>query len=422
MKEEIIAGLDIGSSNIRLLIGQRVNNLEVEEIHVIGAVASATAGVSKGNVNSIEDATSSISACLEKAERLIGVPLTSVWVGINSPKIRCEKSKGVVVVSKADGEIDESDVERAIEAARSFIVPNNYEIIHVIPTRFTVDSQEDIKDPIGMSGLRLEVETLIVLGLTNQIKNLTKAVYRTGLQIDGLVLSPLAAAEAVLDSKQKDLGVALINIGATTTSLAVYEEGTLLHTAILPLGAEHITSDIAIGLRCPINLAERIKVEYGHSDSSLFNKKDEIDISQLVKEEKINDNIEAISHKYLAEIIEARVEEIFDKVDEELKRIDRSGMLPAGAILTGGGALLKGIVDTAKKKLRLPVALGEVKNIKIAVDKARQQDFLSAVGLIIWGSHTFGVDVSGQLFKNLGQTFGKLGGGLKNLFNKIIPQ
>ena len=327
-----------------------------------------------------------------------------------------------MVVSKADGEIDESDVERAIEAARSFIVPNNYEIIHVIPTRFTVDSQEDIKDPIGMSGLRLEVETLIVLGLTNQIKTLTKAVYRTGLQIDGLVLSPLAAAEAVLDSKQKDLGVALINIGATTTSLAVYEEGTLLHTAILPLGAEHITSDIAIGLRCPINLAERIKVEYGHSDSSLFNKKDEIDISQLVKEEKINDNIEAISHKYLAEIIEARVEEIFDKVDEELKRIDRSGMLPAGAILTGGGALLKGIVDTAKKKLRLPVALGEVKNIKIAVDKARQQDFLSAVGLIIWGSHTFGVDVSGQLFKNLGQTFGKLGGGLKNLFNKIIPQ
>jgi len=223
MKEEIIAGLDIGSTNIRLVIGQKVQGFEAEEIQIIGAISSLTMGVSKGNVNSIEDATSSVSACLEKAERLVGVPLESVWVSINSPKIKCEKSKGVVVVSKSDGEIDEHDMERAIEAARSMVVPNNYEILHVIPIKFTIDNQEDIKDPIGMSGVRLEVETLIILGLSNQIKNLTKAIYRTGLDIEGLVLSSLAVAETVFDNRQKDLGAALINMGATTTSLSVYE-------------------------------------------------------------------------------------------------------------------------------------------------------------------------------------------------------
>jgi len=418
MKEEIIAGLDIGSTNIRLVIGQKVQGFEAEEIQIIGAVSSLTMGVSKGNVNSIEDATSSISACLEKAERLVGVPLESVWVSINSPKIKCEKSKGVVVVSKSDGEIDEHDVERAIEAARSMVVPNNYEILHVIPIKFTIDNQEDIKDPIGMSGVRLEVETLIILGLSNQIKNLTKAIYRTGLDIEGLVLSSLAVAETVFDNRQKDLGAALINMGATTTSLSVYEEGNLLHTAILPIGSDHITNDIAIGLRCPINLAERIKVEYGHSESETFTKKDEVDISQLVKEEKISDNIGLISLKYVAEIIEARVEEIFEKVDEELKKIDRSGMLPAGAVLVGGGSMLQGIVETAKRKLRLPVSLGEAKNVKIAIDKARNPEFLTALGLVAWGGHSLPNSTPNPLKKNISNAFSKV----KGFIGKMMPQ
>ncbi len=418
MKEEIIAGLDIGSTNIRLVIGQKVQGFETEEIQIIGAVSSLTMGVSKGNVNSIEDATSSISACLEKAERLVGVPLESVWVSINSPKIKCEKSKGVVVVSKSDGEIDEHDVERAIEAARSMVVPNNYEILHVIPIKFTIDNQEDIKDPIGMSGVRLEVETLIILGLSNQIKNLTKAIYRTGLDIEGLVLSSLAVAETVFDNRQKDLGAALINMGATTTSLSVYEEGNLLHTAILPIGSDHITNDIAIGLRCPINLAERIKIEYGHSESEVFTKKDEVDISQLVKEEKISDNIGLISLKYVAEIIEARVEEIFEKVDEELKKIDRSGMLPAGAVLVGGGSMLQGVVETAKRKLRLPGSLGEAKNVKIAIDKARSPEFLTALGLVAWGGHSLTGSIPNPLKKNLSNAFSKV----KGFIGKMMPQ
>jgi len=298
-------------------------------------------------------------------------------------------------------------------------VPVNYEILHVIPVKFSVDNQADVKDPIGMTGIRLEVETLIVQGLSTQIKNLTKAIYRTGLEIEDLVLAPLAAADAVLSSKQKELGVALINLGSSTTSLAVYEERNLIHTAILPIGAEHITADIAIGLRCPINLAERIKREYGEATPEELSKKDEVDISYLVKEEEVNDDISFISRKYVAEIINARVEEVFEKVDNEFKKIDRSGMLPAGVIFVGGGAELDGLVESAKKKLRLPAAVGVAKNINVVIDKVKNQEFLTALGLVLWGNHSEAETSSGgRLKKNLGGFLEKA----KGLFSKIMPK
>ena len=419
MKDNIIAGLDIGSTSIRLVIAQKIPGLNGEELQIIGAVSVPTAGVSRGIVNSIEETTSSISACLEKAERLVGVPISRVWVGINDPHIKCERSKGVVAVGRSDGEIGENDVNRAIEAARALAVPVNYEILHVIPIRFSVDNQGDVKDPIGMNGIRLEVETLIVQGLSTQIKNLTKAIYRTGLEIEDLVLGPLAASEAVLSSKQKELGVALVNLGSSTTSLAVYEERNLIHTAILPIGAEHITADIAIGLRCPINLAERIKREHGSALPEALDKKEEIDVTELVKEEEVNDDISLVSRKYVSEIINARVEEIFEKVDNEFKRIDRSGMLPAGVIFVGGGASLDGLVESAKKKLRLPAAIGQVKNINVVIDKVKNPEFLTALGLVIWGSHTESEGSGGNKFsKNLGGIFEKT----KGLFSKIMPK
>ncbi len=419
MKDNIIAGLDIGSTSIRLVIGQKIPGPAGEEMQIIGAVSVPTAGVSRGIVNSIEETTSSISACLEKAERLVGVPITRVWVGINDPHIKCERSKGVVAVGRSDGEIGENDVNRAIEAARALAVPVNYEILHVIPIKFSVDNQGDVKDPIGMNGIRLEVETLIVQGLSTQIKNLTKAIYRTGLEIEDLVLGPLAASEAVLSSKQKELGVALINLGSSTTSLAVYEERNLIHTAILPIGAEHITADIAIGLRCPINLAERIKREYGNALPEDLDKNEEVDVSALVKEEEINDDITTISRKYVSEIINARVEEIFEKVDNEFKRIDRSGMLPAGAIFVGGGASLEGLVESAKKKLRLPAAIGQAKNINVVIDKVKNPEFLTALGLVIWGSHSESETMgSSKISKSLGGIIEKT----KGLLSKIMPK
>jgi len=211
--------------------------------------------------------------------------------------------------------------------------------------------------------------------------------------------------------------VALVNLGSSTTSLAVYEERNLIHTAILPIGAEHITADIAIGLRCPINLAERIKREYGSSVPDDFDKKEEIDVSELVKEEEVNDDISLISRKYVSEIINARVEEIFDKVDNEFKRIDRSGMLPAGVIFVGGGALLDGLVESAKKKLRLPAAVGQAKNINVVIDKVKNPEFLTALGLVIWGSHGE-MDGSSKFKKNFGGLLEKT----KGLFSKIMPK
>jgi cell division protein FtsA len=389
-------------------------------LQIIGAVSVPAEGISRGAVKSIEDVTSSISDCLEKAERIVGVPIERVWVSINSPHIKCEKSRGVVAVGKSDGEINQDDIERAIEAARALSVPPNYEILHVIPIGFTVDNQENIKDPIGMVGVRLEVETLIIQGLTSQIKNLTKAIFRTRLDIEDLVLSPLAAAEAVIGSKQKELGAALINIGASTTSLAVFEEGELLHTAVIPIGSEHITADIAIGLRCPINLAERIKTDLGSANPAQFGKKDEVDISQLVEEESASEAIKTVSRKYLGEIIEARVEEIFSKVDEELKKVERSGMLPGGVFLIGGGARLNDIVEVAKKQLRLPACLGANKNVPTVIDKVNEMEFLSALGLVLWG-YQAGETAGGANGFPGGSTMDKAAKKIKKWLSSLMP-
>lgn len=421
MKEDIIAGLDIGSTSVRLVVGQMTKKDEGGGLQIIGAVSVPAEGINKGMVTSIENATSSVSACLEKAERLVGVPIQSVWVSINDPHIKCEKSKGVVAVGKSDGEISEDDIERAIEAARALSVPPNYEILHVIPVKFTVDNQQDIKDPIGMTGVRLEVETLIIQGLSSQIKNLTKAIYRTGLDIEDLVLSPLAAAEAVISNKQKDLGVAVVNIGSSTTSYAVYEEGELLYVSVVPIGSEHITSDIAIGLRCPINLAERIKIEHGSLKTEMINKKEEIDLSELAKEEEVDDNIKMVSKRYLAEIIEARTEEIFERVDEGLKKIERSGMLPAGIFFVGGGAKMEGITDLAKEKLRLPAGLGNIKNINTIIDKVAAPEFLTALGLVIWGSHLSGKKGGFKINWPGGVVVDKTVSNIKKWFSSLIP-
>ncbi len=422
MREDIIAGLDIGSTAIRLVIGQQKSTDFGNHFQVIGAVEVPTLGISKGAVNSIEDATSSITACIEKAERLVGVPVESAWIGVNFPNIKCERSRGVVAVGKSDGEITEDDVERAIEAARALSVPPNYEILHVIPVKFTVDNQEDIKDPIGMTGVRLEVETLIIQGLSSQIKNLTKAIYRTGLQIEDLVLSPLAAAEAVINSKQKELGAALVNIGSATTSLAVFEEGELLHSAILPIGSEHITADVAIGLRCPITLAEKIKIEYGSAKPELYNKKDEIDLRKIVDNGETVDEDQAVSRKYISEIIEARVEEIFEKIDNELKKIDRSGMLPAGIFLIGGGSKLANIVDVAKSKLRLPACLGSNKAAANIIDKVDDLTYFTGLGLALWGNMTIMQEERSSRGKWISKNSVKKSiGKIKDIFSKFMP-
>ncbi len=378
-KEDILTGLDIGSTAIRIVVGQV--NPNDRKIHILGAAEHPAEGISKGSITSIEDAVSSISGVLENVERMTGVPVEHAFVGINGGHIASQDSHGVIAVSKSDGEIREEDVERVIEAAQAVATPPNYEILHVIPRSFTVDNQKGIKDPIGMTGIRLEVDAQIIQGLSSQIKNLTKCIYRTGIDIDDLVLGVLATSEAVLTKKQKDLGVALLNIGGSTTSLLVFEEGDVLHSAILPVGSSHITNDIAIGLRTSIDLAEKIKVEHGSALPSEISKRDEINFEEIDSREE-----GVVSKKHVAEIIEARCEEIFKMANKELEKIDRAGLLPAGVVLTGGGAKLPGLIEIAKSEFKLPASLGSPADLgSTAVDKVNDLNYTTAIGLLYWG-------------------------------------
>jgi cell division protein FtsA len=355
--------------------------------------------VNKGNVTSIEDAVTSISRALEQAERLTGLPMGRAWVGINGTHINCQESRGVIPVARGDNEIREDDIDRAIEAARTVAVPANSEILHVLPRGFTLDGQRGIKDPVGMTGVRLEVDALIIQGQTTQIKNIAKAIHRTGIDIDDMVLSILATSDAVITAKQKDLGVAVVNIGASTTGLIVFEEGDVLHAAVLPIGAAHITSDIAIGLRTSIEVAEKAKLRYASAAPEEINKKEEINLADLGAVEE-----EIVGRRFIADIAEARVSEIFEKIDDELRKIGRSGMLPAGVVLTGGGARLHGIVEAAKKNLRLPASLGTPIGVTSVVERVNDPAMSTAIGLVIWGHNTMAQVHQGKF----GQVFDKI--------------
>lgn len=381
MAEEIITGLDIGSSHIRIVVGQLLPDGEGKEnLHIIGAVEVPAEGIHKGSISSMEDAVSSISKALERAERMTGVPINNAWISIAGHNVLVQESRGVIGVSRQDGEIKEEDVERAIEAARTVATPSNYEILHVIPKSFTVDGQRGIKDPVGMNGIRLEVDAVIIQTLSSQIKNLTKSVFRTGLEIDDLVFAPLATAEAVLTNRQKELGVCVVDIGASTTTLAVFEEGDILHTAVLPVGGDHITNDIAIGLRTSLDVADKVKIAIGNAVPDHVNKKEQFNLSEFGSSED-----ELVKTYFISEIIEARAEEIFEAVDDELRKIDRSGMLPVGIVLSGGSMKLAGMLDVAKKVMRLPATIGEVAGVTSVIDEVKDPAFSTAVGLAIWG-------------------------------------
>jgi len=379
MTENIIAGLDIGSANLRMVVGQTNRTNDAEQLNIIGVVEVPSHGLTKGSVSSIEDVVSSVSSCLEKTERMIGLPITNLRIGVSGIHINSQESSGVIAISRASGEIQSNDVVRVLENAKSVAAPVNYEVLHIIPKTFSVDNQLGIKDPIGMSGIRLEVTTQVIRGLSQQIKNLTKCIYRTGIDIKDIVFSALAAAEAVLTPRQKELGVALIDIGSATTKIIVFEEGDAIHVAVLPIGADHITADLAIGLQTSIDVAERIKIEIGSAIADSFEKNNEINLKDFGGENQ------TFSKKYIAEIISARVEELFEKIDGELIKINRSGLLPAGLILVGGGAKLPGMIEVGKKKTMLPVSIGQNKRFNTAVDRVNDVSFSTALGLVMWG-------------------------------------
>ncbi len=370
-----IVGMDLGSSVARVVVSQIEPDKELPTI--VGVGQADMDGMQKGMVSDVEDVVRALSKALDTAERIAGVPIDRAYVSINGPHISSQNSRGVIAVSRADGEITSEDVERVINAAQAVSLQNNREILHVLPQNFIVDGHENIHDPVDMTGVRLEVETHIVEGSTPFIKNITKVVNQSGVHVEDFVFSPLAAATAVLDRRQKELGVVLVDLGAGTSSMIVYEENVLLHTAVLPLGSSHITNDIAIGLRTSIDAAEQIKKRYGTAVTEGIKDSETIEV-------KDGDEQDTFSRKELANIIGDRLGEIFTFVDKELKQINRSGLLPAGVIITGGGAHLPGVVDVAKKRLRLPARIGAVKVFEGLSEQTTDPSFAVALGLIIW--------------------------------------
>ena len=377
-RRHVITGIDFGSSAIRAVMGTASE--QDSQCAIIGVAEVPSAGIAKGAITSIEDTVSALSLCLEQLERMSGVPVESAYVGIATPMITSIPSHGVIAVSRANGEIREEDVERAIEAAQAVATPPNAEILHVIPRYFTVDQQTGIKDPVGMTGVRLDVEAKIIQGLSSQIRNVTKTVFRAGIDIDDIVFSILAAAEATLTPRQKELGVAIVNIGSALTSVAIFEEGDLLATAVIPIGGSHVTSDVAIGLRTSLEVAEKLKLEYGQGTAAEVSKREEVNLSEYSDTEH-----ERVSVRQICDIIEARVEEIFEHVDRELVKYNRSGMLPAGVVLTGGGAKLPRLTEVAKRVCRLPSSLGLPVNVTSPIDKVQDTTFTVASGLVRWG-------------------------------------
>ncbi|PIZ94903.1 MAG: cell division protein FtsA [Candidatus Magasanikbacteria bacterium CG_4_10_14_0_2_um_filter_33_14] len=412
---DIITGLDIGSSSIRVAVGQfsSMRDEENPTLQIIAAIEVPAEGVQKGQIVSIEDTVSSVSNALEQVEKIIGLPVEHVWVGVSGTQIISQESKGVIAVSRTDGEVSEDDIERAVDAAKAVATPLNYDILHVLPRSFAVDGQTGIKDPVGMTGIRLEVDTKIIHSVSSHIKNLTKVVYRAGIDVDDFVLSILASGEVVTSPRQKELGSVVINIGGPTTSIVVYEDGDVLHTTVIPIGSSHVTNDLALGLKTSIDIAERVKVEYGSCVTKGVNKKEIIDLKDFGSERS-----EDVTRLYINEIIEARVSEILEKVDDELASIERSGMLPAGAIFIGGGAKIEGLVDIAKDVLSLPATLGYPLGLDSISSKTNDVSFSSAIGLVKWGSTLLQSVRSRRTSFNLGS---KVGDKLRNVLKNLMP-
>lgn len=410
-KDYLISGLDIGSSNIRLVVGQSTKNSQ--KVEILTTAVSPSFGIRRGVITDIQEVMRGAKAVLEEAERTCGKPIEHAYVVLGGSHILTTKSRGVVAISRADGEISQEDINRAVDGAEAISLPRNREIIHVIPQEFIIDGERGIKDPLGMHGIRLEVEALIIHGSSPFLKNFYKCLEELELDIDGTVISPLSSSRAVLSKRQKELGVLLLDIGGGTTGLSIFEESDLLHTAVLPVGSSYITNDIAIGLRIPIDAAEQIKIEYGSALSSEIQKSEKIEFSKVGLAEG------EFLRKEVAGMIEARLYEIFDLANKELSKIGKANLLPAGAVITGGGAKLPFLVDLAKKVLKLPCQIGfpQESEFEGIIDRVDDPSFAAASGLVLWGKD--------ELEKTEGGKFSLPGAGvrakIKKVFKIFIP-
>lgn len=371
MKQKIIAGLDIGTYSIKMGVAKTKEDGSLESL---GFAQELSSGVRKGSIVKPEEVAPKILALRKRVENLSSQKIHEVFVNIGGSHISMVPSHGIVAVSRADGQISEEDVERVIGAAQAFSLPSNKEILDVFPQQFMVDGQDSAKEIVGMKGVRLEADVLAICAFSPYIKNLIDAVLAADLEIIDRVPSPLMSEATALTSQQKEAGVALIDIGAGTTNMAVFQEGDLIHAAVFPVGSENITNDIAIGLRTEHDIAETVKKEFGTLGKAKGKRVERLELE--------DGSFLNFSPKSLTHIIEARMREIFQFINKELKKIERQGMLPGGSVLVGGGAKLPKIAEFAKKELKLPSRIGSPHGI---VTFEADPAFLGVMGLLVHG-------------------------------------
>ncbi|RKY83534.1 cell division protein FtsA [candidate division KSB1 bacterium] len=373
----IISGLDIGTTKIGVIIAEKESS---GGIKILGVGKSPSEGLRRGVVVNLDKTVRSIEKAVEEAELMAGVEINEVYAGIAGDHIRSLNSRGIVAVSRNDNEITKDDVRRSIDAAKAIALPMDREIIHIIPQEFIVDDQDGIKEPVGMSGVRLEVDAHIVTGAVTSAQNIYKSVQRAHLKVKDLVLEPLASSYAVLDDDEKELGVGLLDIGGGTTDIAIFFEGSIRHTAVIGLGGKNITNDIALGLRTPVEQAEKIKIEHGCCFQGLINEGETIEVPGVGGR-----NSREVSKSVLTGIIQPRMEEIYTLALREIKRSDYLDLLTTGIVITGGTAYLPGALELAERVFDMPVKIGIPNGLSGLIDSARHPMYSTGVGLVIYG-------------------------------------
>ncbi len=384
--EDILVGLDVGTTKICAIVAEVIDD---KRIDIIGVGGHPSDGLKKGMVVNIESTVNSIKRAIEEAELMAGIEIGSVFTGIAGAHIKGFNSNGVVAVK--DQEVSHSDIERVLDAAKTLSIPDNQKILHVLPQEFIIDRQDGIKEPLGMSGVRLEVLVHIITGAVTAAQNIEKSIKQAKLEMVEMILQPIASSEAILTPEEKELGVAVIDIGGGTTDIATFVDGGIRNTAVLPIGGTHFTNDIAIGLRTPLAEAEKIKIRYGCVSVDLLEENEIIEVPSVGGRPP-----RQLSRQLLAEIIEPRAEEVFSLVAQEIERMGDSNRIASGAVITGGTSSFMGMVEVAERVLGLPVRVGMPTDIGGLVDIVNSPAYATGVGLTLYAFRNRGEKEHGR--------------------------
>lgn len=371
----MIVGLDIGTSKVVAIVGE-IN--EEGQVEIVGLGTHPSRGLKKGVVVNIESTVQSIQRAIEEAELMAGCRIHSVYAGIAGSHIRSLNSHGIVAIR--DREVQQQDLDRVIDAAQAVAIPADQKVLHILPQEYIIDSQEGVKEPLGMSGVRLEAKVHLVTCAVNAVQNIEKCIRRCGLDVDDIILEQLASAYAVLTEDEKELGVCLVDIGGGTTDIAIFTEGAIRHTGVIPIAGDQVTNDIAMALRTPTQYAEEIKIKYACALTQLAGPDETIKVPSVGERAPRN-----LSRQALAEVVEPRYDELFTLVQAELRRSGFEDMVPAGVVLTGGTAKMEGAVELAEEIFHMPVRLGEPQSVIGLSDIVRNPIYSTAVGLLIYG-------------------------------------